>query len=132
MNNTPLPDFVDNVDEAMKLIEKMKQNLPIIVRPKSALVKLLKRQGMYVDRYKPLEIRSVLYMGNEAGISCDITPKGREDKPVICSLTQLEVTGTDALAEEMKAYQQERIKNLARHLGNERPMSFTITPRGKN
>jgi hypothetical protein len=121
--------FVDNVDEAMKLIEKMKKHLPIVVRPNNALVKSLRRQGFNIDRYKPLEIQSVLYMGNEAGIACDITPKGREDTPVICSLTQLEVMGNDALAEEMKAYQRERIKNLARYPGNERPMSFTITPR---
>ncbi len=79
--------FIDNVDEAMKLIKKMEERLPLTVRPKSALVKMLRKQSIYVDRYKPLEIHSVLYMGNEAGISCDITPKGREDTPVICSLT---------------------------------------------
>lgn len=127
MNNTSLPEFVDNVDDAMKLVEKMKEHLPIIVRPSSALVKSLRRQNINVDRYKPLEIHSVFYMGNEAGIACDITPKGRENK-VICSLTQLEVMGTDALAEEMKAYQQERIKNLARYPGNESPIRFTIKP----
>jgi len=124
--------FVDNVDEALKLIEKMKGHLPIIVRPNSALVKSLRRQGMNIDRYKPLEIRSVLYMGNEAGIACDITPKGREDTPVICSLTQLQIMENDALAEEMKAYQQERLKNLTRYPGNERPISFTITPSKRN
>ena len=123
--------FVDNVHEAMKLIEKMKKHLPITVRPSSALVKMLRKQGVNVDRYKPLGIHSVLYMGNEAGIACDITPKGREKKAVTCSLTQLEVMGTDALAEEMRAYQNERIKNLARFPGNERPMSFTVTPREK-
>lgn len=122
--------FVDNVDEAKKLIKKMEERLPLIVRPNSALVKMLRRQGVYVDRYKPLEIHSVLYMGNEAGIACDITPKGREDTPVICSLTQLEVMGTDALAEEMKAYQRERLKNLARYPGNA-PIGVTVTPRGK-
>lgn len=131
MNNPFGSESVDNIDEAMKLLEKMKANLPIIVRPNSALVKSLHRQSVNVDRYKPLEIHSVLYMGNEAGIACDITPKGREGTPVICSLTQLEMMGTDTLAEEMKAYQRERIKNLARYPGNERPMSFTITPRSK-
>lgn len=128
MNETSLPESIDNVDEAMKLIEKMKEHLPIVVRPTSALVKMLKRQGIHVDRYKPLEIHSVLYMGNEAGIACDVTPKGREDTPVICSLTQLEVMGNDALAEEMKAYQQERVKRLARIPGNA-PAGFTIKPR---
>jgi len=77
-----------------------------------------------------LEIHSVLYMGNEAGIACDITPKGREDTPVICSLTQLEVMEKDALAEEMKAYQQERIKNLSRYPDNV-PIGFTVFPRTK-
>lgn len=119
---------MDNIDEAMKLLKKMKERLPIIVRPTSALVKMLKRQGIHVDRYKPLEIHSVFYMGNEGGIVCDITLKGHEDKPVICSLTHLEVMGTDALAEEMKAYQKERIKNLARYPDNA-PFSFTIKPR---
>lgn len=123
-------EFVDNVDEALKLIEKMNEHLPIIVRPTSALVKNLRKQGVNVDRYKPLEIHSVLYMGNEAGISCDITPKGKETTPVICSLTQLEVMGTDSLAGEMRAYQQERIKNLSRYPDNA-PIGFTITPRPK-
>lgn len=131
MNSTSPPEFVDNVDEALKLIEKMKERLPIIVRPNSALVKSLRRQGINVDRYKPLEIHSLLYMGNEAGIACDITSKGKEDKAILCSLTQLEVMGNDALAEEMKAYQRERIKNLARYPGNDRPVSFTVTPRPK-
>lgn len=97
MNNTSPPEFVDNVAEAKKLIEKMEEHLPIAVRPNSALVKMLRRQGINVDRYKPLEIHSVLYMGNEAGIACDITPKGRENTPVICSLTQLEVVGPTRL-----------------------------------
>ena len=120
--------FVENVHEAMKLVKKMEKNLPIVVRPSSALVTSLRRQGINVDRYKPLEIHSVLYMGNEAGIACDITPKGREKNAVICSLTQMEVMGTDALAEEMKAYQQERIKKLARYPDNA-PIGFTVTPR---
>ena len=122
--------FVDNVDDAMKLIEKMEKHLPIIVRPNSALVKMLRRQGIHVDRYKPLKIHSVLYMGNEAGIACDITPRGRENTPIICSLTQLELTGNDVLAGEMKAYQQERIRNLARYPDN-KPIGFTLTPRKK-
>ena len=75
MGNASLPEFVDSVAEAKKLVKKMEERLPLIVRPNSALVKMLRKQGIYVDRYKPLEIHSVLYMENEAGIACDITPK---------------------------------------------------------
>ena len=122
--------FVDNIDEALKLSEKMKEHLPIIVRPSSALVIRLRRQGINVDRYKPLEIHMVLYMGNEAGIACDITPKGGEANPVICSLTHLEIIGNDPLAQEMKAYQQERTKKLARYPGNA-PIGIKVTPKAK-
>jgi hypothetical protein len=122
---------IDNVDEAQRLIDRMNQNLPIFVRPNSALVKILRKKGVNADRYKPLEIHSVMYMGNEAGISCDVTPKGQTESAFICSLTQLEVTGTDELAEEMKAYQQKRLKSLARH-GANMPISITLNPRKKN
>ncbi len=123
-------ESVGNVDEALKLIEKMKKQLPIFVRPIRELVNILRRQDVTIDRYKQLEIHSILYMGNEAGIVCDITPKGQEDKPVFCSLTQLEIIGDDPLTQEMKAYQQERTKNLARYPGNA-PIGITITPKPK-
>jgi hypothetical protein len=122
---------IDDVDEAQRLIDKMNENLPIFARPNSALVKILRKKGVNADRYKPLEIHSVLYMGNEAGISCDITPKGQTQDAFICSLTQLEVMGDDDLAQEMKAYQQKRLKSLARH-GANIPISFTLNPRKKN
>lgn len=121
---------IDNVAEAKRLVEKMNANLPIIVRPNSALVKILRKKGVNADRYKPLEIHSVLYMGNEAGISCDITPKGQTQDAFICSLTQLKVMGDDDLAQEMKAYQQKRLKSLAGH-GANMPMTFTLNPRKK-
>jgi hypothetical protein len=122
---------IDDVSEANRLVEKINKNLPLFVRPNSALVKILRKKGINADRYKPLEVHSVMYMGNEAGISCDITPKGQTESAFICSLTQLEVTGTDELAEEMKAYQQRRLKNLARY-GNNMPISFTVNPRKRN
>lgn len=118
---------IDNVAEAKSLVDKMNKSLPIFVRPNSALVKILRRKGVNADRYKPLEIRSVLYMGNEAGISCDITPKGQTEDAFICSLTQLEIMGDDELAEEMKTYQRERIKSLERH-GVNMPLTFTVNP----
>ncbi len=114
MKGKSAPEFLDNVDQAMELVGKMEKSLPLFVYPNSALVRFLRKRGVRADRYQKLEIRNVFYLGNEGGISCDITPKGHEHESIICSLTQLKVIGTDALAEEMKAYQQERIKKLAR------------------
>lgn len=122
---------IDNVNEALKLLDKIKSHLPISVRPSRELINMLRRQGVNIDRYKPLTIHSVLYMGDEGGITCDITPKGREDTPVLCSLTQLEIIGDDPLAKEIKTYQQKRAAKLA--LKPERaPIGFTINPKKIN
>lgn len=125
MNNLSLPDSVDDVEEAMKLVNRIKEHLPIKIRPTSALVKVLRKKHIYLDRYKPLEIRDVHYLGNEAGIACEIAPPGGENT-LISSLTQLEILETEPLAEEMKAYQEERIKTLKRIQGNQGPTSLTF------
>jgi hypothetical protein len=33
MKSKPAPEFLDNVDQAMELVEKMKKNLPLFVYP---------------------------------------------------------------------------------------------------
>ncbi len=51
-------------------------------------------------------------MGDEGGISCDVTPVGMKD-PLICSITQIRVKPKHPLAKEIRAYQKERTRNLA-------------------
>ena len=47
------------------------------------------------------------------GIACDITPPGKHKQVIVCSLTQLEIVGTSALLDELRAYQEVRKKKLA-------------------
>lgn len=71
--------MIDNYSKAMALVEKMKTALPIPVRPSQQLVDLLRQRGVTLDVDTVLRIRSVLYTGDEGGISCDVTPAGSKE-----------------------------------------------------
>ena len=116
--------MIDDTAKAMALAAKMEAQLPIQVRPTGAFVRLMRQHGIKIDRERELSVRRVFYMGDEAGISCDVTPPEMEKTPIICSLTQLRVVSSHPLASEIRAYQRERISKLARE--GSRPSSLTI------
>jgi hypothetical protein len=67
--------LIDNLPKAMALLVKVKFALPITARPTKELVNALKKQGVQLDRYRDVQIKGVHYnMGDEGGITCDITP----------------------------------------------------------
>lgn len=105
---------IDDPSRVKALMEEMQARLPIAVRPTVALMKLAKKQGLVIYRKDSLIIRRVFYLGDEGGIMCDITPAENSKTALVCSLTQLEVVGDDALSEEMRSYQQERNDMLIR------------------
>ena len=119
--------MIDDYREAIALMKRMEESLPIPARPIGALVRTLRQGGVRLDRDRELEIKHVLYMGNEGGISCDVTPPGMEKTPIICSLTHLRISPRHPLAEEIRVYQRERASKLTR-VGRE-PTSFSVAPR---
>lgn len=104
---------IDDPSRVKVLIDEMQARLPIAVRPTVALVKLAKKQGVGIYRNNSLLIRRVFYLGDEGGIMCDITPSENSKTALVCSLTHLEVVGEDALAHEMRSYQQQRSQKLS-------------------
>lgn len=104
---------IDDPSRVKALMDEMQARLPIAVRPTVALVKLAKKQGVGIYRNNSLLIRRVFYLGDEGGIMCDITPSENSKAALVCSLTHLEVMGEDALAHEMRSYQQERSQKLS-------------------
>ena len=122
--------MIDNYHKAMDLLHKMEACLPIPARPSSALVRSMKNQQVVLSHNQQLSIKSVLYTGDEGGIMCDITPQGIEKTPIICSLTHIRVDPGHPLAEEIRAYQGERARKLAR-AGSGGPYHFTVEPRRK-
>ena len=119
--------MIDDAAKAMTMADKMEAHLPILVRPTGAFVRLMRQHGIKIDRDRELSVRRVFYMGDEAGISCDVTPPEMEKAPIICSLTQLRVNSKHPLAEEIRTYQRERAGKLART--GQTPSSFSVKPR---
>jgi len=117
--------MIDDYAKAMELVRKLEGNLPIPARPTGGFIRAMKAQGVKIARDQELPIRRVFYMGDEAGISCDVTQPGMGKTPVICSLTHIRVT------EEIRAYQRERKRRLAQAGAPREPTSFTVTPRKK-
>lgn len=107
----------------------MKFALPITARPTKELVNALKKQGVQLDRYRDVQIKGVHYMGDEGGITCDITPPGKEKTPVLCSITHLSIRSEHPLFGEIRAYQEQRERKLAQDYGT---AGFTVTPRKRH
>ena len=123
--------MIDNYAQAMELISKMQARLPIPAYPIDALVQTMKARGVTLDSKQALSIKSVLYLGDEGGIMCDITPSDQRN-PIICSLTHIRIDTAHPLSKEIQAYQQQRIKRLAETGGPRNPVSFTVKPRRKS
>ena len=122
--------MIDNYAQAMELGRQIQMQLPIPAYPTKVLVQTMTRRGVKLTTTQELSIKSVLYLGDEGGIMCDITPSGQRD-PIICSLTHLEITTSHLLGAAIHAYQQHRINRLADSGGPRKPLSFTIKPRKK-
>ena len=118
--------MIDNQKQVEELLQKMKEQLPIPALATDGLVRSMKRQLPELKRQRQLTIKSVLYLGDEGGIMCDITPDGLKSA-IICSLTQVELSEDQPLAAEIQAYQQARTHKLAA-LGA-KPQQFTFRPR---
>ncbi|MEE8392354.1 MAG: hypothetical protein V3S14_16370, partial [Anaerolineae bacterium] len=73
----------------------------------------MKPHGLKIKRGQELSIKNLFYMGDEGGISCDVTPP-EPKSAVVCSLTHVEIDPDHPLAEEIRAYQKARKEGIAR------------------
>ena len=121
--------MIDDYAKAMELVRKMEAHLPIPARPTGACIRALREQGVKVARHQELQIKQVLYLGDEAGISCDVTLSRDAEEALVVSLTHLRVRRRHPLAQEIHAYQRERTRRLAQSGGPREPSHFTVRPR---
>ena len=107
--------MIDDIQQATLLIEKMKLKLPILAYPTKQLCKYAKTQSnIYLNRKHPLKITDVMYAGEEAGITCNISKKN--DKEVLLvSVTHLHIDETHRLSKEISEYQAKRIKRIEKN-----------------
>jgi len=105
--------MIDDYTKAMELVEKMEAQLPIPIFPKKPLIQTLREKGSKITSQKMLFIKSVIYLGDEGGIGCDLGMIGDRKEVLVCSLTHLTLNPRHPLAREIRTYQRERKMKLA-------------------
>ena len=104
--------MIDNYNDAMELVHKMEEQLPMIIHPGKVLVQSMREQGIKLTSDSELEIEHVFYMGDEGGIGCGISLDSQGKDVMVASLTHLRVIPGEPLSDEIRAYQIQRNNKL--------------------
>ena len=105
--------MIDNYENAIGLIEKMKASLPIPIKVTPEAMQRMAKQKDDFSRDHIFLVESVVYAGDEGGIMC-VLKTDVDDKEVYgLSLTHLRIQEDHPLAEEIKSYQRKRVARIA-------------------
>lgn len=103
--------MIDDQDKTMALIQKIKSQVPIPVKASKPFIQSLREKGIKIKPKQVLQIKDVVYLGDEGGIACAVDT-GQDKSAVISSLTHLRIDAKHPLAEEIRNYQTERTQRL--------------------
>jgi hypothetical protein len=106
--------MIDDFQEAMKLMDAMKDCLPILAYPSKNFIRYLKQENIKVKSDQLLEIVDVVYMEDLGGITCSLKFPFKTEKGYLISITNLAPMENHPLKKDIKNYQSNRIKNLAK------------------
>lgn len=105
--------MIDDPATVDKLMKQMQVHLPIPASPTSQLARMLRQQGLKLRAGRAVFIQRVFYLGDEGGISCDITPAGDTKTPLVVSLTHLRIAPGHPLYRDIRQYQRERVERMS-------------------
>lgn len=111
---------IDDYDTVVKLMDKMQPLLPIPAYPTPELVRTLRQNGIKISTSRPLFIKHLFYHGDVGGISCEVTltPGGtgtnEAKEAIVVSLTHLRMAPGHPLYHDIRAYQRERVRRIAK------------------
>ena len=105
--------MIDDPAQVEDLMGKIEAQLPIPANPTSALVQQLRPKGLKISTQRVLFISRVFYMGDDGGITCDVTPTKDAREAYVVSLTHLRIAPNHPLAHDIRAYQRERVRRIA-------------------
>ncbi len=104
--------MIDDPGTVTRLMDQLRAHLPMPALPTKAIVRTLRQQGVPVSVKSALTINNVLYLGDEAGITCDVTPARDAKTVLLVSLTQVRIPAGHPLFGAIQAYQRERVRRL--------------------
>jgi hypothetical protein len=105
--------MIDDYQETMELLAKMRSHLPIPAYPSKQLVSALREQKRKIKTSTRLEIVDLHYLGDAGGITCVLELPSRAEAGYVVSLTHLRILPPHPLAKDIRRYQLHRIRNLA-------------------
>lgn len=105
--------MIDNPSTVARVMQKMEEQLPIPAAPSNQVVRTLRQEGLKISSERVLFIRRVFYLGDEGGISCDVTPAGDGKEAFVVSLTHLRIDPSHPLYRDIRAYQRQQVKRIA-------------------
>jgi hypothetical protein len=104
---------IDDPGTVARLMDQLRAHLPIPAFPTKVIVRALRQQGVRVSVKSALLINTVLYLGDAAGITCDVTPARDAKTVLLVSLTQVRIAASHPLFGAIQAYQRERVSRIA-------------------
>jgi hypothetical protein len=107
--------MIDNQDQVERLLRKLNEALPLPARATRALIASLRERNSATRVTLDCEVAKVVYMGDEGGVTCQVTFDREEEKEVfLVSITHLAFDRRLSIAHEIAAYQKHRIKRILR------------------
>ncbi|MCI5220885.1 MAG: hypothetical protein D3914_17235 [Candidatus Electrothrix sp. LOE2] len=104
--------MIDNERKTADLMKAMEETLPIPVLPTRQLQEFIRENKISYPKGHQLQIETVLYLGDEGGIACDLTQPEGAKNVLLISLTHLRVHPGHCLSKEIVKYQKRRVKKL--------------------
>jgi hypothetical protein len=105
---------IDNLTEAQALSDRLEATIPFQVRPGKDLLKTMRYSGATVTAETVFTVDQVKYSGDAIGISCGLESLAGQAAPkdkFVVPVTQLKFASDHAMAAEIEAYQQTRLRN---------------------
>jgi hypothetical protein len=93
-------------------MDEMRAHLPIPVSGTPELLWMLRDRGLTAGGDQSLVVKELVYMGDEGGICCDVTPSGETRAALVVSLTHLRIAANHPLSERIRTYQRERVARI--------------------
>jgi hypothetical protein len=120
--NHEAANVIDNQDQAVRLLRKLTEVLPLSALAIPALLAHLRGRSSAAKITLDCVATKVFYLGDEGGITCHVTFDEEEKEEVfLVSITQLAFDRRLPVAREIAAYQKHRIKRIRRN-------NMTATP----
>ena len=100
------------------LINKVTEELPIIVFPENEILEKLRENfhDKLISRKTELEVHAMFFVGDMGGITCEIRLPNMEieeaEKVFLCSITHFKVKKGESYYQELEKYRIKRIRKL--------------------